>query len=84
MQVAINPSLYDTAQIYAERQGVNVTMLIENFLERFISSQTNTAAKEKELPDIVVSLMGAADGQLDKEDLNGRKAYYEYLEEKHK
>ena len=84
MQVAINPSLYDTAQIYAERQGLNMTVLIENYLERFISGQTNTAAQENELPDIVVRLMGAAGGQLDKDDLNGRKAYYEYLEEKYK
>ena len=79
MQVAINPTLYGSAQTYAEKRGLNLTAVIENFLERFISSETAT---EEDVPDVVLSLLGAAGGQVDKNDINGRHAYYKYVEEK--
>ena len=82
MQVAINPNLYGTAQVYAEKRGLNLTSVIEKFLERFITQEA--AANEQELPDVVRSLMGAAGGQLSENDLNGREAYYQYIEEKYK
>ena len=81
MQVAINPNLYGSAQTYAEKRGLNLTAVIENFLERFISSETAT---EEDVPDVVLSLLGAAGGQVDKNDINGRQAYYKYVEEKYK
>lgn len=62
MQVAINPSLYGTAQIYAEQKGVNLSVMIENFLERFINKE-KAKAKEQEIPD-VVSLLGASHEQI--------------------
>lgn len=82
MQVAINPNLYDTAQVYAEQRGLNLTILIENYLERFINKE-KAKEKEQELPDVVVSLLGSTGGQLAKDDLNGRKAYYKHIEEKY-
>ena len=81
MQVAINPSIYGTAQIYAEQKGLNLSVMIEGFLERFISKEK---AKEQELPDVVVSLIGSTGGQLAEDDINGRKAYYKHIEEKYK
>ena len=39
MQIAINPTLYGSAQVYAEQRGLNLSVIIENFLERLISSQ---------------------------------------------
>lgn len=81
MQVAINPDLYGTAQMYAEKKGLNLTTLIEDFLVRFISTKENS--KEEEVPDVVLSLLGAANGQIANEDLNGRNAYYQHIEEKY-
>jgi hypothetical protein len=81
MQVAINPDLYGTAQMYAEKKGLNLTTLIEDFLVRFIS--TKETSKEEEVPDVVLSLLGAANGQIANEDLNGRNAYYQHIEEKY-
>ena len=81
MQVAINPDLYGSAQVYAEKQGLNLTTLIEDFLVRFIS--TKETSTEEEVPDVVLSLLGAANGQITNEDLNGRKAYYQHIEEKY-
>ena len=81
MQVAINPTLYGNAKTYADQRGLNLTVVIENFLKRFISSKD---AEEEDIPDAVLSLIGAAGGQLDSDDLNGRKAYYSYIEEKYK
>ena len=82
MQIAINPNLYGSAQVYAEERGLNLTVLIENFLERFI--QEKETAVSQELPDVVVNLLGATGGGLAKDDLNGRKAYRKHLEEKYK
>lgn len=36
----------------------------------------------EEVPDIVLSLLGAG-APLDENDINGRKAYYAYLEKKY-
>jgi len=63
MQVAINPSLYGTAQTYAEQKGLNLTLMIENFLERFINKE-KAKAKEQELPDVVTNLLGTAHGNM--------------------
>lgn len=37
---------------------------------------------ENQIPEIILSLLGAAE-PIDDDDLNGRKAYYQYLEEKY-
>ena len=80
MQVAINPGLYGSAQRYAEQKGLNLTTVIESFLQRFINSE-EVAANEA-VPDVVLSLLGAGE-PVAEEDLNGRKDYYRHLEEKH-
>ena len=59
MQIAINPTLYGSAQIYAEKHGLNVSVLIENFLQRLVISQE--AKEEQPVPDIVLSLLGAGE-----------------------
>jgi hypothetical protein len=83
MQVSINPNLYGEAQTYAEKQGLNLNLVIEKFLERFISAQGRITSQEQ-LPDVVLNLLGAAEGTLDADDLNGRTSYYQHLEEKYK
>ena len=80
MQIAINPTLYGSAQTYAEKRGLDLSAIIEKFLERLISSQD--AATEQEVPDVVLSLLGAG-SPVAKDDINGRDAYYHYLEEKY-
>ncbi len=80
MQIAINPTVYGSAQLYAEKRGLDLSAIIESFLERLISSQEVSA--QQEVPDVVLSLLGA--GQpVAKDDLNGRDAYYQYMEEKY-
>ena len=64
MQVAINPSLYGAAQTYAEQRGLNLTMMIEGFLERFINKE-KAKTQEQEIPDVVVNLIGASSGQME-------------------
>lgn len=44
--------------------------------------QHNTFASDQPVPDVVLRLLGAG-LPLDDDDLNGRKAYYQHLEEKH-
>ncbi len=81
MEVAIDNGIYNKALETAQRQGLNLNTMIENFLVRFIgkSHKTNTEA----IPDVVLSLLGAAEPS-DSNDLNGHEAYYQYLEEKYK
>ena len=81
MEVAINPNIYFPAQDYAQRQGLNLTSVIEDFLIRF--AQGNVKTTEQAVPDVVLSLLGAGEPVTD-DDLNGRKAYYTHLEEKYK
>lgn len=38
MQVAINPNIYGPARVYAERKGLDITAVIEDFLVKFMSS----------------------------------------------
>ena len=82
MQVAINPNLYGTAQTYAEQKGLDLAVLIEDYLKKFIK-QEEAKAEEQELPDVVIRLLGSTGGQLEADDLNGRRAYYKHVEEKY-
>ena len=81
MEVAINKNIYQQASDYAQQQGLNITAVIENFLVRFIG-RSKVAQQQERIPDIVLSLLGA--GEPNADDLNGREAYYQYLEEKYK
>ncbi len=81
MELAINRNIYRQAQAYAQQQGLNLTAVIENFLVRFIGKSQEDA--NENIPDVVLSLLGAGEA-VDAEDLNGREAYYQYLEEKYK
>ena len=82
MDVAINNNIYRQAAAYAQQQGLNLTSVIEDFLVRFIR-RNKSAATEQNVPDIVLSLLGAGES-LAEDDLNGREAYQQYLEEKYK
>ena len=74
--------------IVAELDQMSVEMLesVQHYvrhLRRHARTVNKTAAKEEEVPDIVLSLLGAGTRVAD-DDLNARKAYNEYLEEKYK
>lgn len=82
MEVAIDRNIYQQASIYAKQQGVNLTAVIENFLVHFIG-HSKTMAEQRQVPDVVFSLLGAGEPIAD-DDLNAREAYYKHLEDKHK
>ena len=81
MQIAINNSIYQQAQNYAQQRGRSLTSIIESFLLKFISH--DDTATEQAIPDVVQSLYGAG-APISESDLNGREAYNKYLEEKYK
>lgn len=82
MEITINNKIYQEAQKYAQQQGLNLSTVIEHFLLRFIGKNAPSAADEP-IPDVVLSLLGAAE-PVAEDDINGREAYYQYLEEKYK
>lgn len=81
MQIAINPDIYRSAQAFATQQGLSLKTVIEDFLVHFARGEKQAA--DQSVPDIVLSLLGAGE-PVQEDDLNGRKAYYQCLEEKHK
>jgi hypothetical protein len=81
MEVAIDSQLCQTALNHAQKQGLNLTSVIENFLARFVGHSKTTT--EQPVPDIVLSLLGAGEKVAD-DDLNAREAYNQYLEDKYK
>lgn len=80
MEVAINNSIYQKAQTYAQKQGLDLSSVIEGFLMHFI--RKSKATEDQAVPDVVLSLLGAGE-PIDDNDLNGRNAYYQYLEQKY-
>ena len=56
-------------------------LLLNYYLRQ--ESMSNQQTEEQPIPDIVLSLLGAGE-PLSDDDLNGRRAYYQYLEEKYK
>ena len=82
MQIVINPSLYDTAQVYAERQGINMTMLIENFLERYIRSEEEVSDASISITPRVARLKTGHSWNVSDEELDHIR--YEHLMEKYK
>ena len=81
MQIAINSEVYRSAQVFAQSQGLNLKAVVENFLISFASGKRQSA--EQTVPDVVLSLLGAGE-PVAEHDLNGRKAYSQYLDKKHK
>lgn len=79
--IFLNKQIAEQATSYADEHGTNLSALIENYLSRLLKQKN--ALEEEEIPDIVLSLLGAGE-PVDKDDLNGRCAYQEYLLEKHK
>lgn len=78
-QIHLNKNIVDKAITYARQRGLNLSSIIEDYLDRLVQQPK---ANEESIPDIVLSLLGAA-APLDTDDLNGRKAYHQYLEEKY-
>lgn len=76
-QIRLNKNVVDKAIAYAGQRGLDLSSIIENYLDRLVQQPK---AVEEPIPDIVLSLLGAGKIE-DKNDLNGRKAYHQYLEE---
>lgn len=81
MEVAINSSIYRQAQSRAQEQGLSLTTVIENFLLRFVSKSDT---QQEVVPDVVLSLLGAAEPTNGENKKEREETYYQYLEEKYK
>ena len=79
VQIKINDNIAERAMEYAKQKGINLSTTIENFLSRITKEREEEMA---DIPDVIQSLLGAGE-LVDENDLNGRKAYYSYLSEKH-
>ena len=86
MQVAINPTLYGDAQIFAESQGLNINHMINDFLADYVQSISKAEKKEQkranEISPRVASLLSGHSWNISDEELDD--ARYKYLAEKYK
>ena len=80
--IRLNKEIVDKAQRYAVSEGKSLTPMIEYYLARLNFKEKKLEPGLEEVPDIVYSLLGAGT-PLDDDDINGRKAYYDYVEKKH-
>ena len=86
MQVAINPNIYEPAQIYAERRGLSLTKVIEDYLVELVTSAKEQKQEKKprtiQITPIVARLKTGHSWNIKDEELD--KIRYEYLMEKYK
>ncbi len=76
LNISLPPPLIQAAKAYADQQKVSLSQLIENFLKNLL--------KEEEIEISPDNPMLPSVGILDlPEDFDGKKAYREYLIEKH-
>ena len=69
MNLVINNSIYQQAQMYAQEQGISLNTVVENFLKRFVSNRKKLETEN--VPDVVLSLLGAA-APVEESDINGQ------------
>lgn len=79
IQIKLEKNLLDKALAYAKRQGVDLSLMLSDYLSRLVKQEE----KQQEIPDIVQSLLGAGTS-VAVDDLNGREAHQQYLEEKYR
>lgn len=79
--IQLDRDIVEKALKYATVEGQTLSSLIENYLLCLMTKGKREEA-EKEYPDIVRSLLGAGSPVGD-DDINGRKAYHQYLKEKY-
>ena len=86
MQVAINPTLYGDAQIFAEKRGLNINQMINDFLASFVQSISMAEKKEQKrankISPRVAGLLSGHSWNISDEELDDTR--YKYLAEKYK
>lgn len=85
--ITLNDSLVEKVRpAFADDQALTLWLQqqIEVLLNYYVRQKTqhNAHTEEQPIPDIVLSLLGAGMPLAD-DDLNGRKSYYQHLEEKY-
>lgn len=69
--ICLDKRIVDDARLYAKRQGISLSELIERYLSRIVSKDKSATAG---IPDKVLSLLGAGE-PVDEDDINGRKEF---------
>lgn len=82
LHISLDKRVADVAYSYAKEKGESLSDIVEAYLKQVASQVIAKKAQEEEIPDVVLSLLGAGVPIAD-DDLNGRKAYAEYIKKKH-
>lgn len=83
LNISLDKRVADIAYSYAKERGESLSSIVEAYLKQVAEDINAKKAHESRVPDVVMSLLGAGAPIAD-DDLNGRKAYAEYINEKHR
>lgn len=83
LQISLDKRIADIAYSYAKERGESLSSIVEAYLEKVAAQTTTKKTHEEEIPDVVLSLLGAG-APIAADDINGRKAYAEHTNEKHR
>lgn len=83
LQISLDKRVADVAYSYAKARGESLSSIVEAYLRQVVSQINAKKTHEEEVPDVVMSLLGAGSPIAD-DDINGRKAYAEHINEKHR
>lgn len=82
LQISLDKRVADVAYSYAKQRGESLSSIVEAYLKQVTAGITAKTLHEQEVPGVVMSLLGAG-APIEADDINGRKAYAEYINAKH-
>ena len=81
--LTLDKYLFEDAQKYAFKKGTDLTKLVESYLKNLLKKEKKAEQEKLDVPDFVISMLGVVPSDsVDSDDINGRKAFNEHLEEK--
>lgn len=83
LSISLDKRVADIAYSYAKERGESLSEIVEAYLKQVAGEINAKKATQEQVPDVVMSLLGAGT-PIAEDDLNGRKAYAEYINEKHR
>lgn len=83
--ISIDPNLYKGAELYAKVHNISIKSLVEKALLNILGQENSSfeLKKEADLSPEVKSLIGIIKPSSQEEDINGRDARMEHLNEKY-
>ena len=82
--LTLDKYLFEDAQRYASRKGTDLKKHVEAYWKRMKKKEKKMEHEEIEIPDMVMRMLGVVPSDsIDAYNINGRKAYHKYLDDRY-